>query len=240
LSWYLSALQSLYAGDQYPLQDGHKAARVKPTVGVKQGCPLSPLLFLLYINDIGSIAEGVQGAVNGTEKVRVTHMLYADDLTLLANAMKTMLNWLVVYARSKHLTINTAKSDVVHFSSKRGAQVPTFMLAGAALKCSDSFKYIGMTYHRTLNMTASSEHAAIPMLAAAHRIRGLVRDTALCDKAFASLWLAKAFVVPAGMYGCQVWSSGSLREGDVFRPTLQTLHLNFLKGTLGMKRSAPN
>ncbi len=157
------------------------------------------------------------------------HMLYADDLTLLANApdaMQTMLNRLVVYARSKHLTINTAKS-VVHFNSKRGAQVPTFMLAGAALKCSDSFKYLGMTYHRTLNMTALSEHVAVPMLAAAHRIRGFVRVTALCDKPFASLWLAKAYVVPAGMYGCQVWSSGFFREGDVFRPTLQTLHLNF-------------
>ncbi len=97
--------------------------------------------------------------------MRVTHMLYADDLILLAyapDAMQTVLNRLMVYARSKHLTINTAIQEVVHFNSKRGAQVPTFMLAGAALKCSDSFKYLGMTYHRTLNMTASSEHAAIP------------------------------------------------------------------------------
>ncbi len=31
-----------------------------------------------------------------------------------------------------------------------------------------------------------------------------------------------------------------LREGDVFRPTLQILHLNFLKGTLCVKRSVPN
>ncbi len=80
-------------------------------------------------------------------------------------------------------------------------------------------------------MTASSEHAAIPMLAAAHGIRGFVRDTAQRDKPFASLWLATAYVLPAGMYGCQVWRSGFLREGDVFRPTLQTLHLNFLKGS---------
>ncbi len=212
-------------------------------MGVKQGSPLSPLLFSLFINDIGTIAEGVQGAVTGSEDVRVTHMLYANDLTLLANAldaMQTMLNRLVVYARSKHLTINTAKSEVVHFYSKRGAQVPTFMLAGAAMNCSDSFKYLGMTFHRTLNMSASSEHAALPMLAAAHRIRGYVWDTTLCDRPFASLWLAKAYVVPAGMYGCQVWGSGFLREGDVFLPTLQTLYLNFLKGTLGVKQSAPN
>ncbi len=62
-------------------------------------------------------------------------MLYADDLTLLVDApdaMQTMLNRLVVYARSKHLTTNTAKSKVVHFNSKRSAQVPTFMLASAA------------------------------------------------------------------------------------------------------------
>ncbi len=71
----LSALQSLYAGDQYLLQDGHKAARVKPTVGVKQGCPMSPLLFSVYIDDIGLIAKGVQGEVTGSEDVRVTYVV---------------------------------------------------------------------------------------------------------------------------------------------------------------------
>ncbi len=66
------------------------------------------------------IAEGVHGAVTGSEDEWVTHMLYADDLTLLANApdaMHTMLNRLVVYTHSKHLTIIPAKSEVVRFNS---------------------------------------------------------------------------------------------------------------------------
>jgi len=75
----------MYHADEYTLLDGDKAASVQPSFGVKQGCPLSPLLFAIYLNDIDSIADRVKGALTGTSNFLVTHMLFADDLCLMPN-----------------------------------------------------------------------------------------------------------------------------------------------------------
>ena len=55
-----------------------------------------------------------------------------------------------------------------------------------------------------------------------------------------SLWLAKTYVIPAGMYGSKVWGTGFLQAGREFFSPLSTLHLHFLKGTLGVKKSTTN
>ena len=90
-------IQNMYEQDAYVLMDGSKSARVQPSRGVEQGCPLSPLLFSLYVNDIGKIAEGCKGAVTGTDGASVTHMLYADDSALFSHdpaELQKMLNCL--------------------------------------------------------------------------------------------------------------------------------------------------
>jgi hypothetical protein len=239
---FLSIIKNMYDADEYILKDGEKTARVKPDRGVKQGCPLSPLLFSLYVNDIDEIAERVQGAVTGTAGFHVTHMLYADDLTLLANdphALQAMLNRLHAYAQRKHLIINTAKSEVVHFNSS-GSDLPVFRVGGVPLAHKESVKYLGMMFHKRMSMTKSSEHAAGPFMASAFRVRQFVREHSLANRPYVSLWLGKTYVVPAGMYAGQVWGTGFIKAGKEFASDLQVRHMSFLKGTLGVKRTTTN
>ena len=87
-------------------------------------------------------------------------------------------------------------------------------------------------------MAKSAEHASRPFLASAYRIRRFVREHALADRPHTSLWLAKTYVISAGMYGSQAWGTGFLQAGrEFYSDSLSTLHLHFLKGTFGVKRS---
>eukprot|EP00983_Pelagomonas_calceolata_P052898 1143062-Pelagomonas_calceolata.AAC.2 len=57
-------------------------------------------------------AANVQGAITGTSDVRVTHVLYADDVCLISNQpeqLQLMLDRLRVYAQRIKLVINMAK-----------------------------------------------------------------------------------------------------------------------------------
>jgi hypothetical protein len=152
-----------------------------------------------------------------------------------------MLNRLIVYARNKHLIVNTAKSEDAHLNSGVD-NVPLFNIGGATwqgctLVHTDSFRYLGMVFYKTLNMTKSVEHTTRPFLTSAYRVRKFIRDHALADRPHTSLWLAKTYVIPAGMYGSQVWGTGFMQAGKEFSSLLLTLHMHFLKGTLGVKRT---
>ena len=54
-----------------------------------------------------------------------------------------------------------------------------------------------------------------------------VREHAMADRPHTSLWLAKTYVIPAGMYGSQVWGTVFLQAGREFSSLLSMLHLHF-------------
>ena len=83
--------------------------------GVRQGCPLSPVLFCLYISDlfhfIGTRVEGFQ-----IHEEIINGLLYADDAVLLAKGvtqMEEILMALKIYCDRWRLQVNTDETKVI-------------------------------------------------------------------------------------------------------------------------------
>ena len=117
---------------------------------------------------------GFMGAVTGTEGLRVTHMLYADDLTLAANdpvQLQKMLRRLESYAARKGLTINVQKSYIVNLIAYRNSAVPVFRLYNQELEERDSFTYLGMSFDKHMNLHHAATHALRPFNAPLRRVK---------------------------------------------------------------------
>jgi exonuclease III len=83
----LRFIRELYASSNISVRVGSKAYGSIPLRrGLRQGCPLSPLLFDVYINDLIHDLGAKHGiAVRGVERT-TSGLLFADDLTLLAKS----------------------------------------------------------------------------------------------------------------------------------------------------------
>ena len=90
--------------------------------GIRQGCPISALLFLLVVESMADkirCANDIQGIdING---ITVTISQLADDTTLFLNdisSVKSVLNILCHFAKCAGLKLNKDKSEVIVLGNK--------------------------------------------------------------------------------------------------------------------------
>lgn len=89
------------------------------TKGLKQGCPLSPLLFALYIGDFDDVLRKQQDGGIVIGKTKVFSLAYADDIVVLAesvNELRSMMATIEKYTKIRSLTVNCSKTKILRFS----------------------------------------------------------------------------------------------------------------------------
>ena len=97
--------------------------------GVKQGDPLSPVLFILFINDILETLSNENDVTLAIDDFNLFMLLYADDAVLFSKSPETlqnMLNRLQAYSSVWGLKVNTDKTKILIFEKGRKTSIDFF------------------------------------------------------------------------------------------------------------------
>ena len=111
---FLKILQEIYRGNQVfiKLEDG-LLQPINTTIGLKQGCVFSPILFNLFINKISQIFDETCSPVE-INQVKLNSLLWADDLLLVSQTstgLQNCIDMMSDFYQELDLQINIEKTS---------------------------------------------------------------------------------------------------------------------------------
>ena len=236
----LSALKSMYVGVNARVSTPEGLTdSFGCDMGVKQGCPLSPLLFGLYIDRLEPLIHACQGCPPALHGLPVPMLLYADDLVLISTSpqgLQTQLDTLHSFCEASDLHVNLTKTDVVMFGKKPGG-FPHWIFNGAPVPIKTEYKYLGLTFQSkhglsrcVQKLTTAGQRALHAMYKRCHELQ-LDVPSIMCS-------LFDSLVRPVLSYGCEVWSP--YPSPCTVREKPEVLHRRFLKRCAGVAEATPS
>lgn len=187
------------------------------TTGVKQGDPLSPLLFGLFIDEFEEWLETRLpdvGVECGGKLIRM--LLYADDMVLIATSpcgLQQQLDLLSEFCTSKGLQVNLAKTEIVVYR-KAGSKLPQglqWLYEGQQVQVSDSFRYLGVWLHSTKGLSVARDALKAAGQRAMWAMLGKFKNMQLRDL-YLKTHMFDTLVKPVLSYGCEVWGPDALQH----------------------------
>eukprot|EP00808_Paulinella_micropora_P005622 g32234.t1 len=150
------------------LVDGCLTQPVPVSQGVRQGDPLSPVLFLIFIDALAEmLAERCKGLAYSPEgpatRRQLRSLLYADDIVMLAESpeeLNAMIEVVRSFCDTWRIEINLAKSQVMEVHP-RGVcrKAEGYYYGSKAIEVVKQYKYLGLMLTNTLSWDAHHERA---------------------------------------------------------------------------------
>ncbi|KAK3535941.1 hypothetical protein QTP70_021242 [Hemibagrus guttatus] len=142
----LRAVRSLYNRSRSLVRIASCKSDLFPVhVGLRQGCPLSPVLFIVFMDRISRRSQGLEGVWFGDH--RISSLIFADDVVLLAPSsldLQHALGHFAAECEAAGMRVSTSKSEAMVLDRKKVAC--TLQVGGEVLPQVEEFKYLGLLF----------------------------------------------------------------------------------------------
>jgi hypothetical protein len=228
--------------------------------GVPQGCVLSPLLFLLFVQEA---VEHMRRAVPDSKHKNSPHSLldaihlvfYADDIAIFprldlglpfrdwTRLFQQALNCLTTWSLDNQMEFSADKSNIVFFARSNKSRVARrtlsvqWSIGGFRLQPSDTYTYLGLLHHRTLKWKAHFDRILARATSDAYLISRLIQPDA--PPHFPAIRaLCMGYLRPRCTYALALWRPNEHQlhqlQSRFLRPILRLLHLPWCVNHLGV------
>ena len=206
--------------------------------GVRQGCILSPVFFIFFINELVTeiYNECHHGVFVSREIVDIMLLLFADDVALFSYfvaGLQKQLNVLHTFCIKWGLQVNLEKTNVIVF--RNGGIVSKherWIYGGITLKTVSYYKYLGLMMSSRLMWTVACNTLAIQATKALFPVYKLFKDNKFISfKTACCIFDCK--ISPILLYGSEIW-------GYNYYECIERVHTMYFKRFLCVGKYASN
>ena len=231
----IEAIKSFYNKPESMVRiSGKNSTKFKIDVGVRQGCILSPLLFIILMNTISKQSKGMRPLSVGMWKmkpVKLKILAFADDLILFGQTQQDLQYNLSILNRElmkKGLKINSKKTKTMVISREQKSHA--IKLNGEVLEQVDTYKYLGVV----ISSNCSLKEEINQRISKATKVYGQLGNTFISKRELTTktkMSIYNSIYCPTLIYGSESWT---LNSSDKSR--LQAAEMKFLRRSVGKTR----